>query len=73
MDIEEGDRLIDEFIITQAKATSRTGLLHGVGGFGGMFDLTKLDYKEPILVSGTDGVGTKLLASFYRMQVVSSV
>ena len=32
-----------------------------LGGFGGMFDLTKLDVKEPVLISGTDGVGTKLM------------
>lgn len=41
--------------------TKRKGVFGGLGGFGGMFDLSELAYKEPVLVSGTDGVGTKLL------------
>lgn len=43
------------------KRTMRPGVLNGLGGFGGMFDLSALNFKEPVLVSGTDGVGTKLL------------
>lgn len=46
------------------KRTSRAGVLGGLGGFGGMFDLTVLHLKEPVLVSGTDGVGTKLMIAF---------
>lgn len=44
--------------------TVRTGVLGGLGGFGGMFDLSTLNLKEPVLVSGTDGVGTKLMIAF---------
>jgi phosphoribosylformylglycinamidine cyclo-ligase len=44
--------------------TLRTGVLGGLGGFGGMFDLSALNLKEPVLVSGTDGVGTKLMIAF---------
>lgn len=44
--------------------TMRPGVLGGLGGFGGMFDLSSLNLKEPVLVSGTDGVGTKLMIAF---------
>ena len=40
--------------------TSRTGCTADLGGFGGIFELKRTDYKDPLLVSGTDGVGTKL-------------
>lgn len=53
-----------ERIKPHAAATKRPGVLGAIGGFGGMFDLSELDMKEPVLVSGTDGVGTKLMLAF---------
>ncbi|MCL2522308.1 MAG: phosphoribosylformylglycinamidine cyclo-ligase [Erysipelotrichales bacterium] len=50
-----------ERIKKQTMRTNRLGMMKGFGSFGGMFDLSALNYKNPVLVSGTDGVGTKLL------------
>ena len=47
-----------------ARKTNRRGLLAGVGGFSGLFDLKPLNYRHPVLVSSTDGVGTKLKIAF---------
>lgn len=59
VDIEAGNALVDR-IKPLAKATTRLGVDSELGGFGALFDLTKLNYKQPVLVSCTDGVGTKL-------------
>jgi len=60
VDIDSGDALV-ETIKPFTKATARPGNDGLLGGFGGLFDLKAVNYKDPILVSGTDGVGTKLL------------
>ena len=62
VDIDAGDALV-EAIKPFAKRTMREGVLGGIGGFGALFEISK-KYKEPVLVSGTDGVGTKLRLAF---------
>ena len=63
VDIEAGERLV-EAIGPLAKATARAGVMGGLGGFGALFDLKAAGYEDPVLVSGTDGVGTKLMLAF---------
>ena len=62
VDIEAGDALIDQ-IKPFAKRTMRPEVLAGIGGFGSLFEMPK-KFKNPVLVSGTDGVGTKLKLAF---------
>ena len=62
VDIDAGDALVER-IKPLAKKTLREGVLAGIGGFGALFEVPK-KYKEPVLVSGTDGVGTKLKLAF---------
>jgi phosphoribosylformylglycinamidine cyclo-ligase len=59
VDIEAGNRLVDR-IKPLVAATHREEVLAGLGGFGGLFALPEGKYEQPVLVSGTDGVGTKL-------------
>jgi phosphoribosylformylglycinamidine cyclo-ligase len=58
VDIDAGDALVER-IAPLAERTRRAGVLSGIGGFGGLFELPR-GYREPVLVAGTDGVGTKL-------------
>ena len=59
VDITKGNQLIEK-IKPIAKSTLRPGVLGGLGGFGAMFEIPLEKYKNPVLISGTDGVGTKL-------------
>lgn len=63
VDIDAGDALV-EAIKPFARRTMREGVLAGIGGFGALFEISK-KYREPVLVSGTDGVGTKLRLAFH--------
>ena len=53
-----------ELIKSHVKRTNIPGVLGGIGGFGGMFEIPANEYKNPVLVSGTDGVGTKIKLAF---------
>ncbi len=59
VDIDAGDALVER-IKPLARSTNRTGVMGGLGGFGALFDLKAAGFTDPVLVSSTDGVGTKL-------------
>ena len=63
VDVDAGNRAV-ELIKDHVRSTFRPGVLGNIGGFGGFFQLDVMKYREPILVSGTDGVGTKLKVAF---------
>ncbi|CAG9621356.1 phosphoribosylformylglycinamidine cyclo-ligase [Sutcliffiella rhizosphaerae] len=63
VDIEAGYEAVDRMKKHVAK-TMRPEVMGGLGGFGGLFDLSAVNVKNPVLVSGTDGVGTKLMLAF---------
>ena len=60
VDVQATDALVND-ISSLSKSTARTGSIDSIGGFGGVFDLKECGYKDPLLVSGTDGIGTKIL------------
>lgn len=62
VDVNAGYELVDR-IKNAVASTKRPGVVGGIGSFGGLFDLGELHVKHPVLVSGTDGVGTKLLVA----------
>ncbi len=62
VDIDAGDKLVER-IKPLARATSRPGVMGGLGGFGALFDLRAAGFTDPVLVSSTDGVGTKLMVA----------
>lgn len=63
VNLEAGYEVVNR-IKKHVASTNRPGCMGNIGAFGGMFDLGSLNYKHPILVSGTDGVGTKLKIAF---------
>ena len=63
VDIDEGDALVDD-IVPSIKKTHRKEVMSNLGGYAGLFALDLKKYPEPILVSTTDGVGTKLKLAF---------
>lgn len=65
VDVEAGYETVER-IKKHAKRTERLGVMGALGGFGGAFDLSSIKVKEPVLVSGTDGVGTKLLLAIQQ-------
>ncbi len=68
VDIDAGNALVDA-IKPAAASTDRPGVMAGLGGFGGLFDLKAAGFQDPILVAATDGVGTKLRIGIETGQV----
>lgn len=67
VDVEAGYKVVER-IKKHVSRTERAGVMGALGGFGGVFDLSKTGVREPILVSGTDGVGTKLMLAIKYQQ-----
>lgn len=65
VDVEKGYEAVERMKKHIAQ-TTRPEVLGGIGSFAGLFELTSMNYKEPVLVSGTDGVGTKLMLAFQQ-------
>lgn len=63
VDIDKANNLV-KTIKDLVKQTPRTGVMGEIGGFGGLFSLNAVNFKNPVLVSSTDGVGTKLKIAF---------
>lgn len=63
VDVDEGQRAV-KLMKEHVKSTFNSNVLTDLGGFAGLFSLNTKDYKEPVLVAGTDGVGTKLKIAF---------
>jgi len=63
VDIDAGNKAVD-LMKKHVRATYRPEVLGDIGGFGGLFALNTEKYRQPVLVSGTDGVGTKLCVAF---------
>ena len=61
--VDAGNDLV-QVIKPYVRSTRRPGADAEIGGFGGIFDLKATNYRDPVLVSGTDGVGTKLRVAF---------
>ena len=68
VDIDAGNTLVER-LKPMAKATNRTGVMAGLGGYGGLFDLRAAGFEDPVLVAATDGVGTKLRIAIDTGQV----
>ena len=62
VDIDAGEAAVER-LKSHVESTTRPEVIGGIGGFGGLFDVSSLGYDEPVLVSGTDGVGTKALVA----------
>src|SRR5665647_459200 len=63
VDIDAGNKAVN-LMKKHVRSTYRPEVLGDIGGFGGLFALNVAKYREPVLVSGTDGVGTKLCVAF---------
>ena len=63
VDVTAGYKAV-ELMKAHVARTMVPGVMEGLGGFGGLFDLGELNLRHPVLVSGTDGVGTKLKLAF---------
>jgi len=63
VDVDKGNKMVD-IIKPLARSTFKQGVMNDIGSFGAFFNLNSFRYKNPVLVSGTDGVGTKLKIAF---------